>query len=74
MPYEASLGDWDDHRTLTLLRILHSALFVQVVMRGFSKTGAFSNIKLGVASQEVEQSEEEDIKDEVKAAAKNEAY
>lgn len=74
MPYEASLGDWDDHRTPTLLRILHSALFVQVVMRGFSKTGAFSNIKLGVASQEVEQSEEEDIKDEVKAAAKNEAY
>lgn len=74
MQYEASLGDWDDHRTPTLLRILHSALFVQVVMRGFSKSGAFSNIKLGVASQEVEQSEEEDIKDEVKAGAKNEAY
>jgi hypothetical protein len=71
--YEASLGNRDDHRHLALLRILHSALFVQVVMRGFSKTGAFSNIKLGVASQEVEQSEE-DIKEDGKAAAKDDAY
>ena len=38
-----------------------------------SKTGAFSNIKLAVVSQEVEQSEE-DIKEEAKVVAKDDAY
>ena len=50
------MGDRHGHRLTALLRVLRSALFVQVAMAILSKTGAFSNIKLGVASQEVEQS------------------
>jgi len=67
------MGDRHDHRLTALLRVLRSALFVQVAMAIFSKKGAFSNIKLVVTSQEVEQSEE-DIREEAKGAAKDDAY
>ena len=67
------MGDRHGYRLTALLRVLRSALFVQVAMAILSKTGAFSNIKLGVVSQEVEQSEE-DIKEEAKGVARDDAY